>query len=177
MDLNSTLRADAYQQFGPPDLQWDGQTIPLSANSVDCALCTEVFGQCPDVGALLREANRVLKLGGLFYFTSPFLWPLHDGPSDLCRLTPHFLDKLFKAAGFEDVQMKSRGGWDASLASMIALWVRRRPMRSWKRNLLSRLATPIVRRLTDRDQPPPVFTDQTMITAIAGTARKKSVPS
>jgi SAM-dependent methyltransferase len=172
MDLRSDLRFIAYKQFGPPDLEWGGETIPLEANSVDCAICTEVYQQCPDIGAVMRETARVLKPSGLLYFTSPFLWPLHDKAYDLCRPTPHFLDCLLREAGFEDIQMKSRGGWDASLASMIALWVRRRALSRWKRAVLSVLATPVVRFLTDHDRPPPVFTDQTMITGIAGTARK-----
>jgi SAM-dependent methyltransferase len=172
MDLRQDLRDGRYAGAGRPDLEWDGNTIPLDGGSVDAAIATEFFEQCPDSEKVMREALRVLKPGGLIFFTVPFLWPVHDPPLDQYRFTPFALERLLGNAGFEQIQLTALGGWDASLAQMIGLWVRRRPMSAWKRGLLSWMAAPIVGYLQNRDKPQPAFADQAMFTGLAGIATK-----
>ena len=65
-----------------PDLAWDGEHIPLSDNAVECTLATEVFEHCPGPERVMHEIKRVLKPGGMLFFTVPFLWPLHEVPYD-----------------------------------------------------------------------------------------------
>src|ERR1700689_3627723 len=60
MDLRQDLRNGRYAKAGLPDLEWDGNTIPLERDSVDCAMATEFFEQCPDSEKVMREALRVL---------------------------------------------------------------------------------------------------------------------
>jgi len=163
------LKENGYQQ---PDLEWDGRVIPLSANEVDCSLATELFEHCPEPEQVMREILRVLKPGGVLFFTVPFLWPLHSVPHDECRFTPFALERLLTNAGFVEIEMKALGGWDASLAQMLGLWVRRRPISEKKRQLLSRFISPVIRFLTERDQPPDVFAESSMIVGISGTAVK-----
>jgi len=172
MDLRSDLRDHRYAQYGPPDLEWDGRNIPLESGSVGCIIATEILHQCPEVDVVLREAARVLQPGGTLFFTVPFLWPLHEAPHDQYRYTPFALERHLKSAGFGHINLKALGGWDSSLAQMLALWVRRRPMNRWKREIFTRLATPLVKYLLKNDEPQPIFTDQTMITRIAGTANR-----
>lgn len=155
-----------------PDLEWDGRRIPLDDSSIDCALATEVFEHCPNAEIIMRETLRVLKPSGLLFFTVPFLWPLHDVPHDEYRYTPFALERHLRNAGFVQIKLKALGGWDASLAQMIGLWVIRRPMSSPRRAILSRLALPIVRYLARRDRLPPEFDESLMITGLSGTAIK-----
>jgi SAM-dependent methyltransferase len=161
---------------GRADVEWDGRALPAQSASVDCAIATEVFEHCPEPEVVMREAWRVLKPGGFLFFTVPFLCPLHCSPNDQYRYTPFALQRHLRQAGFAQIEMKALGGWDASLAQMIGLWVRRRPMpgplRRLVRSLLSYLALPLVRGLRTLDSPPDVYTDQTMITGISGTAVK-----
>jgi SAM-dependent methyltransferase len=157
-----------------PDLTWDGRTIPLSDSSIDCALATEVLEHCPEPSVVLSEVSRVLKPEGLFFATVPFLWPLHDIPFDEFRYTPFSLQRLLAAAGFSQIQITAFGGWDASLAQMMGLWVRRRPMSETKRRILQRLVAPVYRWLTAHDVVPQSFLESEMITGIAITARKNS---
>jgi SAM-dependent methyltransferase len=163
------LKNNIYQK---PDLEWDGQTIPLENDSVDCALATELFEHCPEPQAVMREALRVLRPDGMLFFTVPFLWPLHDVPHDEYRYTPFALERHLRNAGFTEISLQAQGGWDASLAQMIGLWVRRRPFSPLKRAVLSRVALPVVRYLVKKDDIPTQFDEGTMITGLTGTARK-----
>jgi SAM-dependent methyltransferase len=166
LDMESTIYT------AKPDLLWDGRRIPLSENAVDCALATEVFEHCPNPEIVMHEAVRVLKPNGLLFFTVPFLWPLHDVPYDQYRYTPFALERHLKNAGFVQITMRALGGWDASLAQMIGLWVRRRPMSVRKRAILSQFAAPLVRYLSHHDRRPAKFHESSMITGLVGTARK-----
>lgn len=159
-------------KYGRPDLAWDGREIPLRSESIDSALATEVLEHSPEPAVILSEAYRVLRMNGFFFFTVPFLWPLHDTPYDFYRYTPYALSRLLDNAGFREISIVPLGGWDASLAQMIGLWVRRRPMSRRSRKILSHLAVPIVRYLRLKDYPPTTFPDNTMATGFAGRAVK-----
>jgi SAM-dependent methyltransferase len=161
-----------------PDLVWDGNKIPLPDCMVECAIATEIFEHCPDPELTMSEIYRVLKPGGIMFFTVPFLWPLHDVPYDEYRYTPFSLKRHLGNSGFESIELKALGGWDASLAQMMGLWVRRRLSFSRKqrilRAILSPLVLPVVWLLTRLDTCPQNFSESSMITGIAGTVRKPS---
>lgn len=173
--LGLDLEGGRYKKFGPFDVEWDGKTMPLEDNSIDCAMATEVLEQCPDPEIVLGEARRVLKPGGLLFVTVPYLWPVHDPPSDQHRLTPFALERYLRMSGFADIELSIGGGWDASLAQMVALWVHRRPMHPWVRRALTTIARPLVKWLLLKDRPPRYpqdFENTVMITEICATARK-----
>lgn len=162
------------KSFGRPDLEWDGIRIPLEGASVDCAISTEVYIQCPDIDLVLAETARVLKPGGLLFFTVPFLWPVHNPPTDQYRFTPFALERHLGKAGFNNIEMQAFGGWDASLAQMIGLWAYRRPMGRIARAIALRVAKPIMRQLMKWDVAPRYPCDDSlMITGISGTARRR----
>lgn len=155
-----------------PDCLWDGVTMPFGENDFDSAMATEVLEHCPEPDRTLREINRVLKPNGLFFFTVPFLWNLHEVPNDEFRYTPFALRRLLSSAGFHEIQIQATGGWHASMAQMLGLWVRRSPMSARKRRYLSNLLKPIIAYLARKDVPPSVFSEGTMISGLTGTARK-----
>ena len=155
--------------YAPADVEWDGARMPFATDSVDCAMATEVLEHCPDPLVVLREAHRVIRPGGSLFVTVPFLWPLHDTPHDHYRYTTFALERMLAVAGFSAIDVRPLGGWDASLAQMIGLWVLRRPMSRWRRRVLKRVALPVVRELLKRDTIPDPR-DAPMITGVAAIA-------
>lgn len=140
-----------YATLKQPDITWDGKNIPLEDNSIDCAMATEVLEHCPNPLATLKEIRRVLGPDGIFFFTVPFLWPLHDAPHDHYRYTPFSLRYLLSEAGFEDIEINALGGWNASLAQMIGLWLKRAPMHDEMRLQMTNQLFPLYQQLIKID--------------------------
>ncbi len=167
------IRGEIYDR---PMLYWDGWRMPFKNDSIDCAISMEVLEHCPKPEIIIQETWRVLRIDGFFFFTVPFLWPLHDVPYDEYRYTPFALKRLLMKAGFKNFQLRATGGWDASLSQMLGLWVRRSHMsrigRLLLRPFISLFLWPLIFLLYKMDKPPPEFRESSMITGIAGTAWK-----
>lgn len=165
--------ADNKNYDNHPDLVWEGKNIPLKDESVDSVLATEVFEHVPELNLVLKEIYRVLKKDGVLFFTVPFLCPLHDIPFDEYRYTPYSMNRHFLTNNFSSVKIFSLGGWDASLAQIMGLWVNLRPMNSFKRNILQCIFLPIVKFLLKKDKPIHSFDKNHLLyTGLYGIARK-----
>ena len=170
LDIDDAL---IYDKKIKPDYTWDGIRMPFENDTFECAIGTEVLEHCPNPEIILKEIYRVLKPGGVFLFTVPFLWNLHEVPHDEYRYTPFSLERHLKNSGFRDVTIKATGGWHASMAQMLGLWVRRSPMRHKKRQLLSWLVKPAIKYLISLDKPERVqFKNGQMITGLSGFVKK-----
>ena len=146
--------------------------MPFENNIFNTIFATEVFEHIHDLETALNEIYRVLKKDGIIFFTVPFLWPLYEAPNDEYRYTPYSLEKIFKKAGFSEITIKPTGGWDASLAQMLGLWVRRKPMSSRKRRLYSKILKPIIKKLIKKDWKTNNFKKTPMITGLFGIVKK-----
>lgn len=162
-----------YARRQQPDITWDGKHIPMDDNSVDCALATEVFEHVPEPACVMQEIHRVLKPNGLLFFTVPFLWPLHDVPHDEYRYTPFALRRLLNGAGFDHIDVQALGGWNASLAQVLGLWLNGAPMSTEVRAHYRDLVFPWCKRLLEEDRLPEQFTEGTLISGLAGIAWKR----
>jgi SAM-dependent methyltransferase len=154
-----------------PNVLWNGNTMPFENASFDVVLSTEVLDHVPDPEKYLAEVKRVLKPGGTFFFTVPFLMSLHEIPHDYYRYTPYALEMILKKAGFTAIVIKPMGGYNAALAEMIGLWVN---MYLWgkKKKIMQILAKPIIGFLYKKDKPPVNFKKSTMIVGLSGTVKK-----
>jgi len=172
LDIES---AAVYDEKVRPDYSWDGKRMPFAASSFDCAIGTEVLEHCPEPEIVLKETWRVLKPGGVFFFTVPFLWNLHEVPHDHYRYTPFSLERHLKNSGFGKVEIHATGGWHASMAQMLGLYVKRAPIPAMVRRLLFFVVCPVYRILLlliakeKKD-----FTEGIMTTGLYGTAFKNS---
>ncbi|MDD7885188.1 class I SAM-dependent methyltransferase [Flavivirga sp. 57AJ16] len=170
LDIESAL---LYDNNVKPDYTWDGVKMPFENNTFQCAFGTEVLEHCLEPEVILKETYRVLKTGGYFFFTVPFLWNLHEVPNDAYRYTPFSLERHLKNSGFKTIQIKATGGWHASMAQMLGLWVKRSPMSNKKRKILISVLKPIIKVLINKDNSEKViFKEGQMITGLYGYAQK-----
>lgn len=165
--------AKVYDAHVKPDYTWDGRVMPFENAVFDSAFATEVLEHCPDPELFLREVHRVLKPNGVFFFTVPFLWNLHEVPHDEYRYTPFALERHLRNCQFSVVSMQATGGWHASLAQLLGLWVRRAPMNRFLRSMLSIFFMPIILLLSKLDKGKlSQFKEGVMITGLYGIAKK-----
>lgn len=96
----------------------------LEGACFDSVVLTEVLEHCPEPRDLMAEVNRVMKKGAKLFGTVPFIYPLHEAPWDFYRYTPFAIERLAKQTDFKVIKIESLGGWHASLALTIGLWLR-----------------------------------------------------
>lgn len=170
LDIENALEYDTTIK---PDFTWDGFTMPFANESFNCAFGTEVLEHCPKPEIVLNEVFRVLKPGGVFFFTVPFLWNLHEVPFDEYRYTPYALERHLRNSGFKNINIKATGGWHAAMAQMLGLWVMRSPLGAKKRKWLTYIIKPIIKYLIEKDKKSNLaFREGLMITGLSGTATK-----
>ncbi len=100
-----------------PAILGDAHSIPISNEMFDVILANNVIEHLHDPIVGVEEMRRVLKPGGLLYFTVPFLYPVHEAPNDYTRLTRYGLERLF--CDFSRVEILPRGGC-FSMLSLLA---------------------------------------------------------
>lgn len=154
-----------------PDFLWDGIKMPFNDESFDVVIATEVLEHVPHPDIYLSEVKRVLRPGGCFYFTIPFLMSLHEVPHDYYRYTPYSLDLIFKRNGFIVKKISPLGGYNAALAQMIGLWVN---MYLWgtKKKIMRIVSKPVIKFLYKNDIEPKSFLKSTMTVGFSGIILK-----
>ncbi len=172
--IGMDLEQPTYYADIEPDLKWNGEKIPLADESVDCAMATEFLEHYAAPEKVLSEIRRVLKPGGKFYATVPFIWNLHEIPFDEYRYTPFSLERHLKNAGYQNIEIKALGGWNRSVAQMIGLWLTFSKMHRFTRKILSYLLFPIYVLLIKTDRKPMRFDggENSMFSGLSVTAGK-----
>lgn len=148
LDIGGCL---TYQKGVVPDILWDGVSLPFLDCQFDTVMATEVLEHCPYPGAVVSEVARVLKPGGFFFATVPFLYRLHEIPNDYWRYTPNGLAQILRENGFAECRVSTYGGWNSSLGHVIGLWISNAAMGRAKRAILSRILYLLVRLFLYRD--------------------------
>ncbi|MEX2512899.1 MAG: class I SAM-dependent methyltransferase [Cyclobacteriaceae bacterium] len=169
LDIDEALE---YKIGIKPDYLWDGIKMPFKDKSFDSGFATEVLEHCPDPLSTLKEINRVLKPDSPLVMTVPFLWPTHESPYDFYRYTPFAVQHLLEQSGFTKIEITCLGGWDASMAQMVSLWIKRRGFSKKVQEFLFVILKPFILRLYKKDKVEPAFCDQNMFTSIGIVAWK-----
>ncbi len=74
--------------------------FPLKDHEFDAAISFNTFEHIPEFETTFKETFRVLKKGGLFIFSTPFLKEVHGSPSDYWRYTSSCYEHLLSKHGF-----------------------------------------------------------------------------
>jgi SAM-dependent methyltransferase len=96
------------------------QPFPLSDNTFDSILCTDVLEHIADPFAFMQETARVLKPGGNLMLMVPFFYWLHETPHDYYRYTEFALRKMCVDNRLEVVELKAYGGYPDVLLDLLS---------------------------------------------------------
>ena len=98
IDVEVSGRSD---ELKSPDKFFDGINIPYGDNMFDGILSTQVLEHVENLDLLLAECDRVLKSGGCFIVSVPFVYKEHEQPHDFRRFTSYGLDRALSLNGFK----------------------------------------------------------------------------
>jgi len=96
------------------------ERVPLDDNSQHVVFCFNTLEHLASWDTVLSETLRLLKPGGVFVGSIPFLVGVHADPHDYVRMTDEGLRKEFSAVGFENIVIKpvGRGPFTAAFAQV-----------------------------------------------------------
>lgn len=83
-----------------------GEPLPIASERYDAVISLNTFEHVYDNRSVFREIARVLRPGGQFTYSVPFLFRVHGHPDDYIRGTPNFWLNMLQEAGFEDSQFE-----------------------------------------------------------------------
>lgn len=86
------------------------EQMPFADAEFDAVLCTEVLEHVGDAERATAELFRVTRPGGHVLVTVPFLYPTHEAPYDMRRLTHLGLHDLMQRHGFQVIGVEAAGG-------------------------------------------------------------------
>jgi len=84
------------------------RSLPWRSETFECILAREVMEHVDDLYRMVEEIHRVLRPGGRLWFSTPFIFPLHDYETgDYWRLTPSAWEFLFTRFQFSRHSVKA----------------------------------------------------------------------
>ena len=100
-----------------PEIVGDASKIPIRDKSVDLVILTEVLEHLTLPAQSINEIYRIIKPGGEFIGSAPFIFPIHGDPDDYYRFTDSALKLMLKK--FKTVEIEPMGGLFGVIALMI----------------------------------------------------------
>ncbi len=87
----------------------DARCLPVACAKVDVVLLFEVLEHIAEPDKVLSEIRRVLRPGGEFYLSVPFIYPIHDAPDDYWRFTNYGVIDILRKNDFEAIKLIVHG--------------------------------------------------------------------
>ncbi len=108
-DINKVVGID-FEPYSKADVISDlSKPMPIQSNYFDVVISSNVLEHIPYPAVTLHECARVLKPGGIFVASVPFLLMVHQKPYDFYRYTEFALQRLCEDAGFTSVRIEPLG--------------------------------------------------------------------
>lgn len=96
--------------YGKIDYVCDILDIPVSDNSFDFIICTEVIEHVPDPISVIKEISRILKPGGTLLITAPLQSGLHQEPYHFYGgFTKYWYLKFLSENNFSGIDIEANG--------------------------------------------------------------------
>ncbi len=115
------VTANINEKYGI-DVIFDAEkNFPLADSSFNAVIMMNVLEHLFGYKNAVSESYRVLKNGGLLVGSVPFMINVHGSPDDYFRYTRSALDRIFKEAGFKEVEINELGSGSFSVAYHLGL--------------------------------------------------------
>jgi len=83
--------------------------ISLPSMSYDNIICLNVLEHIYNFQNVIDESYRILKPGGSYILSVPFLFNIHGSPDDYFRYTKSSLEKMLADRGFGEIKIQEIG--------------------------------------------------------------------
>lgn len=110
LDNQTTLSVNEGKSSSDADVMGDAMDLPFKNREFDCVVALSLLEHVAEPQLVINEAYRVLKKGGVFALTVPFMNRLHMAPYDYFRFTEYGLSYMLKKTGFKIVKLEGNGG-------------------------------------------------------------------
>ena len=115
--------ANISSRRGEPDYLGDITNIPENNNTFDAIILSEVLEHLKNPKEVIKEAYRLLKMDGVLFICTPFMFPIHPDSFDYYRYTDYWYKETLSSIGFEVSKIEKQGNYFGVLANMLKLFV------------------------------------------------------
>lgn len=102
------------------DVFYDGRHIPFDNATFDSVFSSEVFEHIFNLPEIMKEINRVTKIGGKLLLTCPFSICEHEVPNDFARYSSYAIKHLVELNGFKVIAQEKTGN---SIEAIFQLYI------------------------------------------------------
>ena len=103
--------SDGFYDQGYVDKIGSAYDVPAEDGEADAVISSQVLEHLSDPHKALQETARILKPGGIFCLSFPFLYQMHALPRDYNRYSEYMMSEMFEKHGFELLEQKRLGGF------------------------------------------------------------------
>ncbi len=126
--------ADGFYSPDHVDLVGTAYSVPAPDGCADAVISSQVIEHLETPLIAIDETYRLLKAGGLFFLSFPFLYPIHAQPRDFLRYTEFYLKDEIAKDRYEILEIERIGGFWYLLGMYCKLY-----LQQLDRGLLKRL--------------------------------------
>lgn len=116
--INKDFKGEVPEQYFS-DNYLDTLSLPYGDSSFDNAVAFQVLEHHKNPMKMISEVSRILRQGGYFLVTVPFLGGIHEEPYDYQRFTRYGLTELFEGHGFEILAIKEQGAVFSTISMLL----------------------------------------------------------
>ncbi|MBO6526353.1 class I SAM-dependent methyltransferase [Erythrobacter sp.] len=105
------------------DVYYDGRKIPFPDETFDHVFSSETLEHVFNLDEVMSEISRVLKTGGRFAFTCPFVWDEHEVPYDYARYTSFAVESILDTHNFKIEKLVKSSNYVETIAQMTSAYI------------------------------------------------------